>query len=591
MRKTFHRFQVDLLIIGAFLLLPLLLFGDVTLGGRTMLPVDNLYRWAPWSALAAENGVTAPHNPLISDLIIQNAAWKQFFRDTVFSGDIPLWNPYLFAGVPFLAAGQHSMLYPFSLIYLIMPLGAAYGWFVVLQLWLAGVLMYVYGRTLHLHRGAAALAGLVFQGGGYIVVSAAVFPMIIGAVVWLPLLLACIDRVLGAYLPRDDVASPATARAWPWMLLGAVGLGMQVLAGHIEFTIYTLLVMALYAAWRLVTRGRAARLPLQRWLGPFTALSGMVAFGLLLGGLQLLPLYELGQSNFRQNDATFQEVLDYGFPPRRVLTLALPNFFGNPTTHEIRDLFSGEMVPLTFNAFGDPISNNEWGLKNYVEGGIYLGILPLFLAGLAVWSGFFVRRREWGGTTLFFTLLAVASLAFIFGTPLYALLYFGLPFVNQLHTPFRWVFPFSLSVAALAGLGVDFLLTRRTRPDGKVPVWQRPVFLWGERSVAGGMAGLAFYGGVLLLVGLLAARPFYPQLASFVERLFMGLAKAAYAFPDARAFFSYQWGQLLILALMLIGSGLVLRLVGVGRRPLLAFRRFLAPAYRFLAPQCPFSPC
>ena len=190
------RFRTDLLFLLGFLLLPLLLFGSVTLGGKTMLPVDNLFQWAPWSAYASEFGLTQPHNPLISDLIIQNYAWKQFVRETIFARDIPLWNPNLFAGVPFLAAGQHGAYYPFSVLFLILPLAKAYGWYTVSQIWLAGALMYVYGRILNLRRPAAFIAGLVFQGGAYLVISAAVFPMISGAVVWLPLLLGCVEKVI-----------------------------------------------------------------------------------------------------------------------------------------------------------------------------------------------------------------------------------------------------------------------------------------------------------------------------------------------------------------------------------------------------------
>ncbi len=34
------------------------------------------------------------------------------------------------------------------------------------------------------------------------------------------------------------------------MIIGAIALGIQTLAGHAEFTYYTLLIMALYAIWR-----------------------------------------------------------------------------------------------------------------------------------------------------------------------------------------------------------------------------------------------------------------------------------------------------------------------------------------------------
>ena len=60
------------------------------------------------------------------------------------------------------------------------------------------------------------------------------------------------------------------------------------------------------------------------------------------------------------------------------------------------------------------------------------------------------RVRQWG----IFALLAVLSLLFAFGTPLYAVLFYGLPGYNQLHSAFRWVYPFTLCIAVLAGLAV-----------------------------------------------------------------------------------------------------------------------------------------
>lgn len=60
-----------------------------------------------------------------------------------------------------------------------------------------------------------------------------------------------------------------------------------------------------------------------------------------------------------------------------------------------------------------------------------------------------------------FAVISFFSLAFIFGTPLYALLYYGLPFINQLHTPFRWIFPLTLCVAVLARFGADYLAATR----------------------------------------------------------------------------------------------------------------------------------
>src|SRR5687768_10039314 len=134
----------DLLIALGFLLLPLALYWPVTLGPFTQLPADNLVTFEPWRSAAAVHGwPQAPHNELVGDLVLENYAWKRFILASLQRGELPLWNPYLFAGQPFLAAGQHSALYPFSVLYYVLPLEKAYGWFSVSQLFLAGLFAYV----------------------------------------------------------------------------------------------------------------------------------------------------------------------------------------------------------------------------------------------------------------------------------------------------------------------------------------------------------------------------------------------------------------------------------------------------------------
>ena len=158
---------------------------------------------------------------------------------------LPLWNPYLWAGAPFLADGQHSALYPFSLLFYVLPLPHAYGWFTVLQFWLAGSFMYVLARTLGASRVGGLIAGIVYQLSSVYVVSV-VFTMIIAAMVWLPLLLAIIEQVI-----RQQMRGGSGVTLL-YVAGGAVALGVQMLAGHPEFTYYTGLVMGVYALARLI---------------------------------------------------------------------------------------------------------------------------------------------------------------------------------------------------------------------------------------------------------------------------------------------------------------------------------------------------
>lgn len=420
-----RRYQHDFWLVAGFLILPLLLFGNVVLTGQIMVPADNLFQWQPWQAATDEFGLDRPQNALITDLVIQNYPWKQFIRESLSQGELPLWNPHLFAGMPFLATGQNAGYYPFSIFFLLLPLSQAYGWYTISQLWLAGMLAYFLGRVLGLKRPSSFILGLVYQGSGFMLTSAAVFPMIIGAAAWLPLLLACIEKIVaGRTQPddgrwtTDDMGDNGRSYTLLWVLLGAVALGMQLLAGHVEITYYTLLVMGLFAAWRLAGSGWSVAgsewWGAGRWLLEKSGwLLGMVGLGLMLGAVQLIPLFEIGQVNFREGSATLAEVRSWGFPLRRMLTLVLPNFFGNPTHHGYVDALTGAYVPLP--------GTSEWGIKNYVEGGIYFGILPLLLALLGLWHG--LRQRILRHHTIFWVSLSGFALAFIFGTPLYAILY------------------------------------------------------------------------------------------------------------------------------------------------------------------------
>src|SRR5688572_15058893 len=191
-----RRHLPDFPIIALLFALPLLMFWQQTLGGRTLLPTENLFQYEPYASYReVARAPDTPHNALLDDLVLENLQWKSFMRESIAQGERPLWNPHQFAGIPFLASGQQSTLYPFSLLYYVLPLPAAYGWFTVVQLWLAGVFMFLFARGLGIGRPGAALSGVVYQLSAFFVVSA-VFPMIIAAAVWLPLILLMTENVI-----------------------------------------------------------------------------------------------------------------------------------------------------------------------------------------------------------------------------------------------------------------------------------------------------------------------------------------------------------------------------------------------------------
>lgn len=547
------RFRPDLLPALGFLLLPFILFWPVTLGDRTLIPADNLFLFEPWASVRDQFNALppeTPHNDLPLDLLLENYAWKRFITNSLRSGELPLWNPNLFAGVPFLAAGQHSALYPFSVLFYILPLPRAYGWFIVSQFFLAGIFAYIFLRAIGQSRSAAFFGGLVYEFSLFMIVSVT-FPMIVAGAVWLPLILASVEWIV-----RQQPALGGQPASLPWMTVGAIALGCQILAGHAEVVYYTLLISGAYSAFALIQlasrRSHSASrsspfasrfIPLLR---PSVYLLALVGLGLALGAAQLLPLVDLLPANFRAGAATLEQVRDWGYPPRHILAFFIPNVFGNPAHHGYFDLFSWQWTPATSNALGQSITKIDFGppITNYVEGGAYVGILPLILSAFGLIS--ILRSPSHRRAKISFALFAFLSLAFAFGTPLYAIIYY-LPGINQVHSPFRWVWPFSLCIAVLAGYGFDYLRSQKSRLTFVVAL-------------------LSAFTGLAALATLLLVRLNFNGVEPAIARLLNDLALANTAFADAHMFFSYEAVWIAWLGALLLASGAVLYLASRAHR-------------------------
>ena len=342
--------------------------------------------------------------------------------------------------------------------------------------------MYVFMRVLRrapIARERSAAIAYAFS--GFFIVSVN-FTMIIAAAAWLPLMLACIEMIVRQLEQRLDEPGGDALRGEPVPVRrrsARSSWALQILAGHVEITYYTLMVAAFYAAVA-AGPGVLAAAACSSWRGRCAGtaawLVAMVVLGLALGGVQLLPLYELVRQSFREGSASLQQVRDWAWPSRQIITFLLPDFFGNPTHHAYFDIWQRAWVPVTQNALGEAAEHDRLGreelrrrrqlpraadallLAVHRRGGGDRG------GGCALGCGSQTDGGEPDSTTsaqpLCSPSLAVLSLLFAFGTPLYALLYYGLPGYSQLHSAFRWVFPYTLSMAVLAGFGLDWLLSR-----------------------------------------------------------------------------------------------------------------------------------
>ena len=325
-----------------------------------------------------------------------------------------LWNPHFFSGLSFIANPQPALFYPPTWLVLLMPVTRALGWIVVLHLWLAGVGMYAWLRS----EGASAVGALfgaaVFAFSGYFFVRVRGGHLgVITTGAWLPLVLWAYRRAVGR-------------RSWCLAVVGGLPVGLSILAGHTASFVYVALGLIAYAAfytwrgWREQRLARAMILPLA-WMGV------MLLVGLALAAVQLLPMAELAVHSTRQAVPSYDFAARFSWPPGYLLTLLVPNFFGEPT------------------------HTGYWGDGVYDEFIYYVGILPLLLALL----GARLRHR----LTPFLLLLGLGALLLAFGEygSLHPLFYRFVPLFQTMRAPARAGFLFTLAAAALAGLTLTAL--------------------------------------------------------------------------------------------------------------------------------------
>lgn len=314
--------------------------------GHTFLAVDLAGQNIPWT-----NGTTSYadlQNWLISDAIYQPYPFLVQAVDTLRHGEWPLWNPLILMGHPAAADPLAQPFYPvFKVLGLLFEPARGFALSLWIHIVVAAVLTYGFLRTLHTTRRGAIVGAFTYALSGYLIT-------------WLEMrhrtsTLAWLPGVLWAYELAIQRRSAGIAA-----LAGGI-FGVAILGGQFQFVITFGIVLGLYALLRtamLYTDG--ARRP---WW-PIPALGITAVLGSMVGAIQLLPAVEFLTLSHR----VVSEGLSDPLPLQHLITLIVPDFFGNPS-----------------------VTTQYWGVSNFNEDTIYAGIVALLLAGLAP---LYARRRR-----------------------------------------------------------------------------------------------------------------------------------------------------------------------------------------------------
>jgi hypothetical protein len=390
------------------------------------------------------------------------------------AGRLPLWNPHLFMGVPFLANSQVGVLYPFNWpLWLLLPAHQALHWSIISHLCLAAAGAYVYARaSLRLGRLGAWTAGAILALGGYLGAQVEHVNQL-QTLAWLPWLLVLFEW---AVLRRHRLAFVGLAAA----------VAMTLLAGHTQSAFIALTGLAACgvgpAVWSAL-RGRGWRPAGRR----AAVLAVAVALAALVAAGQLLPTAELVRHSVRSGGLPFSERVSFSLSPVYLARALLPGYGRVVEPENLEYVATAGVAGLVLASIagGLALAGRDGTRRGRGQGEV----------GLA--------RCAWLAMTGLFLSLGLYN-------PLYLLLARFVPGFMHFRAPARWLAWWVFGAAMLAGSGVDRLPVVAARLPRRVwagvGVALAGTLVWGALggradpvTVAGWLAGTALLAALLWL--------------------------------------------------------------------------------------------
>ena len=387
---------------------------DILAGGLLWLLVYGFF----WRTLSGDVYQPADGGDLASFLY----PTYRFAAAELAQGRLPLWNPTLYGGAPFIGDIQAGFLYlPTLLLFRLVPAFpySVMQQFVIAHLFWAGLGMYVLLRSMRrpgfpVSRPAAFFAAVGFTFCDPLLIHFGNLNLV-ATLSWLPWILAAFAHGL-------------ENRRLGWVGLAGLLLAVSTYAGHAQSTFYIGLALVLYTAGQLATDSLFAR-PGQRRGWTFSvaslALTGVLA--ILLAAPVLLPAAELTAHTIRA-DFTYQDTVAYSLAPVQMLAgFVTPGFFGRgPALH--------------------------WSLWERVELP-YLGVPLLLFAMAGILLALPEQRQRlwtWSGIALFGLVVALGLYTVVHGW-----LTLLLPIFDQFRAPARALILYALGMCVLAAVGFD----------------------------------------------------------------------------------------------------------------------------------------
>jgi hypothetical protein len=359
-----------------------------------------------------------------SDQFVAGYAFREFGAAMLkATGGFAQWNPFLFGGMPYIAAMHGDIFYPTFLMRMIMPTDVAMTWSFMLHLFLAAFFTYRFVRASGFGFYPALFAGIAYMMSGQL--ASLVSPghdgkLSVSALFPLTLWMLTLGMRRG--------------KRWSWGVL-ALTIGLAVLSPHPQLLQYLLLASAAFTLHLAVSMLRAHEIPARTVLARMGFALVCVAIGLSIGAIQYLPVREYVAWSPRAGGlADYSIATSYAWPTKELFDAYLPQFTGMIEAY--------------------------WGENAIHLHSDYMGVVVLLLAGAAFVG---LRSDSRKGFLWFWIVTLVVALLWALGghTPFYRIPYAIIPGTKYFRAPATVFFVGTMALAVLSAAGVERVLTRK----------------------------------------------------------------------------------------------------------------------------------
>jgi hypothetical protein len=397
--------------------------------------------WKKWLVLAVV--LVAVLCALMPDIVFENnifavpdaqapMSFAAVGEKALKSGSYPLWNPYIFCGMPSYASLAFTpYVYPPSFItyFLQHILRFPEMTWLLFHYLLAGVGVYLLARWIGARPSISVLAGAAFMiMPNYLAMGANGHGSQASAVAYMPYAVLLSWRIMRG---RRIVSTAG---------LLAIVLGFQMLRGHVQIAFYTYLLIGLlvvFEAAHLLRSGEAR--------GVAKGLGGLVAAFVIAVGIAsvlIVPVREYAAYSIRGGGGggglNYDYATAWSLHPKEMLTFLFPWAFG----------------------YGKA---TYWGAMPFTDYPNYVGLVTAIFAAFAL--GLARKRTTW---FLVVTVLAATAVSFGRFLPiLYGPMFKLVPYFNKFRVPVMVLIVQQLGLVLLMAIGLEEFLARlggRTLP-------------------------------------------------------------------------------------------------------------------------------